>query len=80
MLFLVVFDEELGDLALVEDEHFYYRSKTIELFVDQLVGHLEGDRVVDADQQDSGGLLAVLGCSADLAVGVECTHAMLVIV
>lgn len=53
MFFFVVFDEELGDLALVEDEDFYYRTEAIEFLVDELVGHLQGYCVVNADQEDS---------------------------
>ena len=77
MFFFVVFDEELGDLALVEDEDFYYRTEAIEFLVDELVGHFQGYCVVNADQEDSRGLLPVLRGSAALAVGVKCAHAVL---
>ena len=39
MLLFIVFDEELCDLAFIEDEDFYYGTEAIEFLVDELIGH-----------------------------------------
>lgn len=44
-------DEQLGHFPFLEDEHLDDRAEFGETLVDDLVADLEGDRVVDADQQ-----------------------------
>ena len=67
-------NEQFGDLALLEDEDLDNRSKFGESLVDELIGDLQCNGVVDADQENSGGFL-LLGYSAGLLLHLGTIHA-----
>lgn len=59
MLLILVLDEELGDFSLFEDEELRDGAKSFKFFPDQVSGYLKNYRIIDADKQDAGRLLAL---------------------
>jgi hypothetical protein len=45
------FNEQLGDLVALKDQHFADASMHAEFIVDQVVGELEYHGIIDADEQ-----------------------------
>ena len=58
-LFISKLHKQFSDLSFLEDEHFDDGSVLRKPFIDKLVSNFEGDGVIDADEEHSGGLLVL---------------------